>query len=214
MASINSQRAPSSIVTFLLGIVCLAVFAVIIVVWTKMTAPKTDLVEAERGAARLQKRLELEKEWAGKLQTVAWINKEKGEVQVPIEEAMKAVALELKDKKIAKTEVKVPAPLPPPVIDPKSTEPPPLPLPSSPQGTDLIHFSDPFAAPVTPAPVPATPAPASASPAPSAPAAPVTPPPLPAPAPATPPAPPAEAKSVAASPAPPRPPLINWTESK
>ena len=204
MASINSQRAPSSIVTFLLGIGCLAVFAVIIVVWTKMTAPKTDLVEAERGAARLQKRQELEKEWTGKLQTVAWINKEKGEVQVPIEEAMKAVALELKDKKVAKTEVKVPAPLPPPVIDPKSTEPPPLPLPSSPQGTDLIHFSDPFSPPATPAAVPA--------PAPSAPAAPVTPP--PAPAPATPPAPVAEPKPVAASPAPARPPLINWTESK
>ena len=202
MASINSQRAPSSIVTFLLGIVCLAVFALIIVVWTKMTAPETDLVEAERGAARLQKRLELEKEWAGKLQTVAWINKEKGEVQVPIEEAMKAVALELKDKKVAKTEVKVPAPLPPPVIDPKSTEPPPLPLPSSPQGTNLIHFSDPFAPPATPAPVPA--------PAPSAPAAPVTPP----PAPATPPAPAAEPKPVASTPAPSRPPLINWTESK
>ena len=202
MASINSQRAPSSIVTFLVGIVCLAVFAMIIVLWTKMTAPKTDLVEAERGAARLQKRLELEKEWAGKLQTVAWINKEKGEVQVPIEEAMKAVALELKDKKVAKTEVKVPAPLPPPVIDPKSTEPPPLPLPSSPQGTNLIHFSDPFAPPATPAPVPA--------PAPSAPAAPVTPP----PAPATPPAPAAEPKPVASTPAPSRPPLINWTESK
>ena len=221
MASINSQRAPSSIVTFLLGIVCLAVFALIIVVWTKMTAPKTDLVEAERGAARLQKRLELEKEWAGKLQTVAWINKEKGEVQVPIGEAMKVVALELKDKKVAKTEVKVPAPLPPPVIDPKSTEPPPLPLPSSPQGTNLIHFSDPFAAPATPAPVPATPAPAPSSPAPSTPAAPVTPPaaaPAPAtpptPAPAVPPAPAAEPKSVASSPAPSRPPLINWTESK
>ena len=205
MASINSKRAPSSIVTFLLGIVCLAVFALIIVVWTKMTAPKTDLVEAERGAARLQKRQDLEKEWAGKLQTVAWVNKEKGEVQVPIEEAMKAVALELKEKKVAKTEVKLPAPVPPPVIDPKSTEPPPLPLPSSPQGANLIHFSDPFAPPV-----PAAPAPTPASPAPSIPAAPAVPPPTTVPAPA----PPAEPKSAAASPAPLRPPLINWTESK
>ena len=195
MASINSQRAPSSIVTFLMGIACLAVFAAIVVAWTKMQAPKTDLVDAERGAARLNKRVELEKEWDGKLHTVAWINKEKGEVQVPIDEAMKVVALELKGKKVAKSEVKIPAPLPPPVIDPKSTEPAPLPMTSSPQGADLIHFSNPSAP--APAPEPPTPAPSATPPA--------------APAPPTPPAPPVAA---AATTTPSRPPLINWTESK
>ena len=224
MASINSQRAPSSLGTFLIGIACLAAFAAVIVVWTKsggtkFKAPPIDAVEAERGAARLQKRLDLEKEWAGKLQTVAWVNKEKGEVQVPIEDAIKVVAAELKSKKVAKTEVKVP-PIPPaPVVDPKSPEPPPLPLPSAPQGADLTSFSDPFApaptaAPVTNGtngtnpPVPATPpAPVPATP--------------PTPAPAIPPPaiPPKEAapappvnSGVAAAPL--RPPLINWTESK
>lgn len=201
MASINSQRAPSSAVTFLMGIACLAVFAAIIVAWTKSNAPKTDLVEAERGAARLQKRLDLEKEWAGKLQTVAWIDKEKGAIQVPIDEAIKSVAVELKEKKVAKSAVKIPAVQPPPVADPKSTEPPPPLLPSAPQGADLIEFPQP-ASTEAPAAVPATPAPVPTPVAPSAIPAPVI------PAPAIPPAP------VAASATPSRPPLINWTESK
>ncbi len=223
MASINSHRPPSSTATFLLGIVCLAAFATIIVVWTKSESEKVDPINVERATARVKKREELEKDWAGKLQTVAWINKEKGEVQLPIDDAIKVVAAELKQKKVAKTEVKVPAIPPPPVVDPKSTEPPPLPLPSSPQGADLIHFSDPFApapavAPVAaPAAVPAIPAPAPpvqpAAPAPSLQTP--TPASVPAPAipaPAIPPATP-DSPNVAAT-APSRPPLINWTESK
>ena len=161
-----------------------------------MKAPKVDAVEAERGAARLQKRMDLEKEWAGKLQTVAWTNKEKGEVQVPIDDVIRVVATELKEKKVAKTEVKIPPLPPPPVADPKSTEPPPLPLPSAPQGADLIHFT-----------VPAEPA-AALPPAGLANPAPPTPPP------ANPPTPEPAGKPDAASTPPARPPLINWTESK
>ncbi len=209
MASINSQRAPSSLGTFLLGFACLAVFAAIVVAWTKSQASNIDQVEAERAAARIKKREELEKEWTGKLQTVAWVNKEKGEVQLPIEDAIKVVAVELKAKKVAKTEVKVP-PIPPaPVIDLKSTEPPPLPLPSAPQGADLTSFNDPFA-PTAPAPVaPAPPAPAT-TPAPVVPAPAIPAPAIP-PAPAPVPVPPVNS-GVATAPA--RPPLINWSESK
>ena len=156
MASINPQHAPSSFGTFVLGMACLAFFAAIVVAWTKSQDSKTDLVEGERAAARVKKREELEKEWAGKLQTVAWVNKEKGEVQLPIDDAIRVVAAELKAKKVVKTEVKIPPTLPPPVIDPKSTEPPPLPLPSSPQGADMVHFEDPFAPPAA-APTPPAP---------------------------------------------------------
>ena len=216
MASINSQRAPSSFGTFLLGIACLAVFAAIVVAWTKSRAPKADLVEVERANARVKKREELEKEWAGKLQTVAWVNKEKGEVQLPIDDAIKVIATELKARKVAKTEVKVPPAMPMPPVDPKSTEPPPLALPSSPQGADMVQFVDPFApAPAPAAPATPAPAPAPGTPAPAAP--PVPPPAIPAPAippkDAAPPAPDAPNSGVAAG-APARPPLINWTESK
>ena len=205
MATINSQRAPSSTGTFLLGIACLALFAAIVVVWTKSQAPKADAIEAERAAARVKKREELEKEWAGKLETVAWVNKEKGEVQLPIEDAIRVVAAELKSKKVTKTEVKIPPAMPALVADPKSAEPPPLALPSAPQGADMIHFDDPFApvAAPAPAPVPAPPTPAAPAP----------------PAPATPPkdaapAAPQAVNSGGAAGAPARPPLINWTESK
>ncbi len=210
MASINTQRPPSSIVTFLLGIVTLTIFAAIIVGWTKMRAPKVDLVDEERGAARLKKREELEKDWASKLQTVAWVNKEKGEVQMPIDTAIKVVAADLKVKKVAKTEVKVPAILPPPPVDPKSTEPPPPLATSAPQGADLIRFSDPVAPVAAPAAPAATPAaPVVPIPPIETPPAAVPPPAIPAPA-----IPPAAPNSAAAAAAPARPPLINWTESK
>jgi hypothetical protein len=199
MASINSQRPPSSLGTFVLGIVCLAVFAMLVVVGIRAVAPTKDTVSEERAAARLKKREELEKDWAAKLTTVAWVDKEKGVVQVPIDEAIKAVAAELPSRKVAKSEVKVPAPLPMPVIDPKATEPPPPALPSAPQGADIIHFPAP--------PAPAVPA-APATPPPPTPAAP--------PGPATPgaanPLPSKSALTVSSIPA--RPPLINWTESK
>ncbi len=212
MALINSHRPPSSLGTFVLGFACLAVFAAIVMAWAKSQAPKTDLVEVERANARVKKREELEKEWAGKLQTVAWVNKEKGEVQLPIDDAIKVIATELKAKKVVKTEVKVPPAMQAPPVDPKSTEPPPPALPSAPQGADMVHFDDPFAPPPAPA---APPAPAPTTPAVPAPAAPPTPAPA-IPAPAIPPkdaapAPPVNS-GVAAAPA--RPPLINWTESK
>lgn len=203
MASINTQGPPSGLGTFALGLAGLAVFAALIVAWIKWTAPRTDLVEAERGAARLKKRVELENDWTVKLHTAAWVDKEKGIVQVPIDAAIKAVATDLKAKQVAKSAVKVPPPLPMPVADPKSTEPPPPALPSSPQGADLIRFEAPAAA-VAPT-LPATPAPVT--------------PPAPAPAPAPVPAVPAAAVAapkinLAASSQPARPPLINWTESK
>lgn len=214
MASINSHRPPSSLGTFLLGIACLAFFAAIVVALAKSQAPKADLVEIERANARVKKREELEKEWAGKLQTVAWVNKEKGEVQLPIGDAIKVIATELKAKKVVKTEVKVPPAMQAPPVDPKSTEPPPPALPSAPQGADTVHFDDPFA---TPAPAPTPPAPSGtdgtkgtnvpAPPTPPAIPAPAIPPKDAAPAP-----PDAVNSGVAAAPA--RPPLINWTESK
>ena len=193
MATINSHRPPSGFGTFFFGIIFLAFFAGLLVIWVKFSATEKDSIADERGAARFKKREELEKDWAVKLHTPAWVDKEKSVVQVPIDDAIRVVALELKDKKVAKTEVKVLPGMLQPSADPKSTEPPPPALPSAPQGADLIHFDTPA---VPSAPTPATPAPAASIPAPAAKPE--------APAPANP-----LAKS-----APARPPLINWTESK
>ena len=143
MASLNSQRAPSGFGTFMLGLATLAFLAVLLIVLIKAETPLKDTADAERGELRLKKRTELEKDWADKLHTVAWVDKAKGVVQVPIDDAIKSVAGELKAKKVAKSAVKVPPPLPAPVVDPKSTEPPLPALPSAPQGSDLIHFPAP-----------------------------------------------------------------------
>jgi hypothetical protein len=217
MPSINSQRPPSGSGTFALGIIGLAVFAAVVVGWIKWTA-KADDVNDERAAARIKKREELQAAWAAKLHSAAWVDKEKGVVQVPIDDAIRVVAAELKAKAVAKSEVKVPPPLLAPPVDPKSTEPPPPALPSAPQGADMIQFSGAAPEPPPPAPAPAAPAaPAGTPPA-------TTPPPA-APTPAAPtPAPPAAAPANAASApsvdptfvggVPARPPLINRTEPK
>ena len=215
MPSINSHRPPSGSGTFALGIIGLAVFAAVVVGWIKWTA-KADDVNDERAAARMKKREELQAAWAAKLHTAAWVDKEKGVVQVPIDDAIRVVAAELKAKAVAKSEVKVPPPLLAPPVDPKSTEPPPPALPSAPQGADMIQFSG--AAPEPPPPAPAPAAPPAGTP-------PTTPPPPAAPNPAAPtPAPPAAAPANAASApsvdptfvggVPARPPLINRTEPK
>jgi hypothetical protein len=211
MPSINSQRPPSGSGTFALGIIGLAVFAALVVGWIKWTA-KADDVNDERAAARIKKREELQAAWAAKLHTAAWVDKEKGVVQVPIDNAIRVMVAELKGKAVAKSEVKVPPPILAPPVDPKSTEPPPPALPSAPQGADMILFSG------------AAPEPPPAAPAPATPAAPATTPPATTP-PASPPAPPTQAPPAAAASAPPanpefvggvpaRPPLINRTESK
>lgn len=141
MASINPHRPASGFGTVFLGVTCLAAFATLTVAWVRHTAPAVDLVEQERGIARLEKREKLEKAWAAKLSEPVWIDKDKGVVQVPIEDAIRAVSADLKSKRVAKTEVKVPAPAAIPAADPKSTEPPVPPLPSAPQGAEMIHFS-------------------------------------------------------------------------
>jgi hypothetical protein len=215
MFSINSQRPPSGSGTFALGILGLAVFAAVVVGWIKWTA-KADDVNDERAAARIKKREELQAAWAAKLHSAAWVDKEKGVVQVPIDDAIRVVAAELKAKAVAKSEVKVPPPLLAPPVDPKSTEPPPPALPSAPQGADMIQFSGAAPEPPPPAPVPAAPAAPAGTP-------PGTPPPPAAPTPAaSTPAPPAAANA-ASTPSvdptfvggvPARPPLINRTEPK
>ena len=186
-------------------------------------------LEQKRAAKRVEIRSQLEREAQEKLHSTGWVDKAKGTVHVPIDEAIVAVVAELKAKKPTVSQVKVEPPLPMPVVDPNSKEPAPPALPSAPQGADTIRFAYPYATPeagATPAPeaakaAAATPAPAKPAepaPAPAAPAAPVVAPPAPsaAPAPATPPVPaptaqpapiPAAPPAVAPLPAAPTPPV-------
>ena len=161
-------------------------------------------LDQRRAAKRVEIRTQLEKEAQERLGSFGWDDPtKKTTVHIPINDAIAAIVQELKDKKPKVSQVKVEPPLPMPVIDPNSKEPPPPALPSAPQGADTIRFDYPFAPPEAAA-APAPAAPAAATPAPAKPA---TPPPAPAvaPAPAAPttPAPPsAPAPAAVTAPAP------------
>ena len=202
MASESNNRTPNGIVVFLGSAAAFVVVAAIFVGALASTTPSNE-VENKRAAQRIETRAKLEAEALEKLNSTGWVDKAKGTVHVPIGEAMTMIVAELTAKKPAPSSVKVEAPLPMPVADPASNEPPPAALPSAPQGADTVRFTPTAAAAPTPVIVPAQPSAAPEKPAtPPAPAAPVNPPPAapekPAePAPAAPPAP--------AQPAPPAP---------
>ena len=174
MASETSHRTPNAFVVFL-GTA--AAFGVVALVFGGRLASHkpVDEVEAKRAAQRLEARTKLDTEAHAKLDSLGWVDKAKGTVHVPIADAMKLVVADLRAKKPAPSSVKVEAPLPMPVADPNSAEPPPAALPSAPQGADTVRFAQPAAAeppapvaPIPPAPAkPAEPAPAPAVPAPA-----------------------------------------------
>ena len=181
--------------------------------------PNLDKLDDLRGVIRFREsdklKAEAEKALIG---AVAWKDKAKGDVTMPIELAMKAVANNLKERKPKASAVKVDAL---PVLDPNAA---PMMPNAMGGGAKTVIFADPNtpAAPAPAAPVPATPAPA-----PAAPAAPAPEPTAPAPAaPAATPAAPANpapapggasaaapAPTIASILAPARPALLNWPES-
>lgn len=197
-------RTPNSFVVFAGSAAVLAI--VIVVVACSLSAgKKEDVVDKKRADQRIAAREALDKAANEQLTTVDWADKAKGVVRLPVADAMKLVAVELKARKPAPSQVKIEPTLPmPPPYDPASTEPPVAALTSSPQGADTIRFDPPAPAATSPAPAPGSPAPAPVSPAPANPA--------PAPAPPVPPPAAPSANILTSSAAPNRPPLIHWTE--
>ena len=181
--------------------------------------PNLDKLDDLRGVIRFREsdklKAEAEKALIG---AVAWTDKAKGDVTMPIELAMKAVANNLKERKPKASAVKVDAL---PVLDPNAA---PMMPNAMGGGAKTVIFADPNA---PAAPAPAAPVPATPPPAPAAPAAPAPEPTAPAPAaPAATPAAPANpapapggasaaapAPTIASILAPARPALLNWPES-
>ena len=199
MASENSTRTPNAFVVFLGTAAAFGVVALVFGTTLSLNKP-VDEVEKRRAAQRLETRTKLDAEAQAKLVSLGWVDKAKGTVHVPIADAMKMVVADLTAKKPAASSVKVEAPLPLPVADPKSAEPPPAALPSAPQGADTVRFAQPAAAEAPVAPTPVPPAPAAPAPEPPAAPAPVPPPPPPAPPAPDPPAEPAPAPAPAPEP--------------
>ncbi len=181
-------RTPNSFLVFIASLAVLVVVAIIFIVSIAGGAKPGDL-DKKRADARLAVRTKVEDEARKLLVSEGFVDKAKGIVHVPVDTLLAATAAELTAKKPAPSQVKVEPPLPMPVIDPTSTEPPQPALPSAPQGADTIRFAPPEPPPAVP-PVPAAPVPAK--PAASS----------------------AALKSPIATAAPVRPPLINWNETK
>ena len=185
----QESRKPNAFLVFLGSAVALTV-VIIIVGGLVASKPKVETVDAKRAQLRVEAREKLDKASLEQLTTADWVDKAKGVVRLPVQDAMKVVAVELAAKKPAPSAIKVDPPLPmPPPYDPNATEPAPGPLTSSPQGADTIRFDPPAA----PAAAPTAPAPAAPVPAPAAAATPA-------------------GDTLTASAAPNRPPLIHWTE--
>lgn len=96
---------------FLVGIGTLLLFALLVKTVFHFSAPE-ESYDAKRSAARTVKRQILDRENRRRLTTVAWVSKEKGIVQIPIDDAMKLVVNELKAKPVQPSSVKVENPYP------------------------------------------------------------------------------------------------------
>jgi hypothetical protein len=161
----SEARQPNAFLVFL-GVAAAITVVIIIVSGLVGRQPKVESVDAKRAAQRLEAREKLDKAAHEQLTTTDWVDKEKGLVRLPVEDAMKVVVVDLAAKKPAPSAVKVEPPLPmPPPYDPNSKEPPVSALPSAPQGADLIRFDRP-APPLAAAPaaVPASTPAASVAP--------------------------------------------------
>ena len=165
MATDSTTRNPNRLAVFLgIGAVLVAIPVVFVGFLGAEKAP--DAVDLRRAAERLANRTKLDEAAEKQLTTFGWVDKAKGTVHLPISDAIALVVRDLSAKKPTASAVKVDAILPMPVVDPKSSEPAPSALPSSPQGADTVRFL-PAAAPTVAVPPVAPTNPSPANPAPT-----------------------------------------------
>jgi hypothetical protein len=141
-----AARTSNAFLVFL-GSVAALVLVGGILIWRIAAGPKPQDLDVKRATARVAVREKLDQEAVALLTTEGWADKAKGIVRVPVASVYPAMVAELKAKKPAPSQIKVEPPLPMPVIDPKSAEPPPSALPSAPQGADTIRFALPESQP-------------------------------------------------------------------
>lgn len=96
---------------FLGSIVLFLVFAALVMIWRHFS-PTQQTLDEKRGEERIAKRLALQKQTDAKLLTYAWVNKDKGIVQIPIDKAMALVVPVLAAKPVKPSDVKVENPYP------------------------------------------------------------------------------------------------------
>jgi hypothetical protein len=136
----SSNEQPSGFLSLVCGLFLIA--AVIASVSFLLSRPvSVPTVDQERAAKRIATREQIDKVDSERINGLAWIDKSKGSVHLPIGRARELVVKELAGKKPAASSVPVEPSLPPPApFDPDAAEPAPPALPSSPQGANTIRF--------------------------------------------------------------------------
>ncbi len=155
---------------FITGILGFVLFGVVVLFLT-CTRPASESLDKKRASNRLTKLDELRKQNGEKLHAYAWIDQKAGVAQIPIERAMELAVVDLKNKKVGASDVKVEVPYPVGLAAPAAA-PAPTPVPPGAPVKEKTPQDQPAPKAVA--------APTSASPAPAAPAKPVEPPKAPA----------------------------------
>jgi len=156
---------------FIGGIFIFLIFGLLIVIWFRWSG-KADSYDDQRAVVRAAKLDQLQKDNHEKLTSYAWVNKQKGIVQLPIDRAMEVVIADLKAKPVKASAVKLEVPYPaglqqaPAAAAPAAPAAPgAAPAASAAPVPSQAAATSGSAAPAAPAP---SPAPAAASPAPAA----------------------------------------------
>lgn len=140
MVTETSRQQPSGFGTFVWALFYFFLFTLLVFFWVRGSGRKEGY-EDTRAAERAKVREELVSAAKAKLTSAGIVDEAKGIAHIPIADAKKAIVSELKNKKVAASQVKVDPWLPmPPPADPNAAEPPPPALPSAPQGADTVRF--------------------------------------------------------------------------
>ncbi|MGB8355459.1 MAG: hypothetical protein WCD79_16295 [Chthoniobacteraceae bacterium] len=96
---------------FLGGILAFLLFGLFVLIWFRLSG-KTESFDDQRAVARAAKLDQLQKDNHEKLTSYAWVSKDKGVVQLPIDRAMEVVVADLKAKPVKASSVKLEVPYP------------------------------------------------------------------------------------------------------
>ena len=116
--SLQSHQPQSTFSTWI-GVVLLFAFFGLLAMVVLRAAPRGTAFEEKRAKVRAEKLEAAQKQSLAALTTYAWVDKNKGVVRIPIDDAMKLIVAELADKKpAAANPIATPEPVPAPGSSP------------------------------------------------------------------------------------------------
>jgi hypothetical protein len=96
----DQQHHHSALPIFFIGLAGILLYTVVTLVTLCIGEKDVVTNEATRAKNRLEKRMKVDEEGAKKLSTYGWVDKEKGIVHIPIDQAMEAELPNLKQREV------------------------------------------------------------------------------------------------------------------